>query len=90
MKRKNLNDFRSNVELGGVGVKHEPTKEQIALAENCAKILNLDYAGVDILSDGINDYVCEVNSNAFFKGSESATGVNIAKLYAMHVISKLK
>ena len=90
MKRKNLNDFRSNVELGGVGVKHEPTKEQIALAENCAKILNLDYAGVDILSDGINDYVCEVNSNAFFKGSESATGANIAKLYAMHVISKLK
>lgn len=90
MKRKNVNDFRSNVELGGVGLNHVPTKNQIDLAEKSAKILNLDYAGVDILSNGVDDYVCEVNSNAFFKGSESATGVNIAKLYAMHIINKLK
>lgn len=90
MKRKNDKDFRSNVELGGIGVNFTPTKNQIKLAEIAAKTLNLDYAGVDILSDGFTDYVCEVNSNAFFKGTESATGVNVAGKYALHIINKLK
>ena len=90
MKRKNDKDFRSNVELGGIGVNFTPTKNQIKLAEISAKTLNLDYAGVDILSDGFTDYVCEVNSNAFFKGTESATGVNVAGKYALHIINKLK
>lgn len=90
MKRKNDKDFRSNVELGGIGVNFTPTINQIKLAEISAKTLNLDYAGVDILSDGFTDYVCEVNSNAFFKGTESATGVNVAGKYALHIINKLK
>ncbi|MDE6597868.1 MAG: hypothetical protein K2K60_04440, partial [Clostridia bacterium] len=57
------------------------------LCEKVARILNLDYCGIDILLD--NDgkrYVCEVNSNAFFAEAEKVCGVNIAKKYAQLII----
>ncbi len=90
MERRNQDDFRSNVAQGGCGVKIDlPEKFQI-VAESCAEILGLDYCGVDLLygNDG-EPYVCEVNSNAFFGGIEEATGVNVAKLYAEHIIKTI-
>ena len=30
-------------------------------------------------------YVCEVNSNAFFGGIESVSGINIAKAYCQYI-----
>ena len=85
-ERKNDGDFRSNIGIGGVGRKIPVPKKFIAAAENCAKLIGLDYCGVDILYDGTSPVVCEVNSNAFFKEAEKVTGVNIAALYADHVI----
>lgn len=85
MRRKNINDFRSNVELGGVGEKAELTERQIYIAEKVSQILRLDYAGVDIIGD---EYVCEVNSNAFFKEFERVTCVDVAKTYVAHIIEK--
>ncbi len=91
MERENKNDFRSNIALGGKGTKITLTKEMQDTAEKCAKILGLDYCGVDLLygEDG-TPYVCEVNSNAFFSGIESVTGVNVARLYAEHILKVLK
>ena len=88
MKRTNKSDFRSNIELGGHGEKYEADVELIKLCEKTAKILKLDYCGIDVLTD--NDgkrYICEVNSNAFFAEAERVCGVNIAKKYAELVIA---
>jgi ribosomal protein S6--L-glutamate ligase/gamma-F420-2:alpha-L-glutamate ligase len=90
MQRKNPSDFRSNVELGGTGTPVLLTESKKMLAEKVSEILDLDYAGIDILTDETGkDYICEVNSNAFFLGTERATGVNIAKLYAEHIIKTI-
>lgn len=91
MERINNEDFRSNVARGGCGVKTELSEQFKLVAESCAKILGLDYCGVDLLygKDGA-PIVCEVNSNAFIGGIEKATGVNVAKLYAEHVIDETK
>ena len=91
MKRKSETDFRSNLELGGKEYLFDAPKNFIEMAQLCAKILKLDYCGVDILF-GKNDepVLCEVNSNAFFSGIESRTKVNIAGLYAQHIIEKIK
>lgn len=91
MIRENPNDFRSNIALGGKGRVYNPNKEFIAAAEKCAKVLKLDYCGVDLLfgEDG-KPYVCEVNSNAFITEIERITGVNVAKAYAEHVINEIK
>ena len=90
MIRKNPTDFRSNIGAGGSGVMCSLTKIQEDTAIKVASLLGLDYAGIDLLddTDGI-PYVCEVNSNAFFEGIEKVTGINVAKAYAEHIISKL-
>ena len=89
MKRKNAKDFRSNIELGGIGENYRADEELICLCEKVAQILQLDYCGIDILTDGRGKrYVCEVNSNAFFTAAENVCGVNIAKKYAEFMIGR--
>lgn len=80
-------EFRSNIELGGEGKAIELTDECKRVAETVAKALQLAYCGVDLLQGKDGWVVCEVNSNAFFEGLEKATGVDIAKEYAKHILS---
>ena len=89
MLRYSEKDFRSNIELGGIG---EKINLPASLAQECVKIsrlLNLDYCGIDMLIGEKTYYLCEVNSNAFFGAIEKVSGVNIAKEYAQYVISKI-
>lgn len=90
MKRVSETDFRSNIELGGKGEKFEIDRELRGLCERVAQILKLDYCGIDVLFGESGYLLCEVNSNAFFGGIESAAGVNVAKLYAAHILSEVK
>ena len=88
MKRINDGDFRSNVEVGGRGERYDAEPELIEMCEHAAKILGLDYCGIDVLYDGNgNRYLCEVNSNAFFAEAERVCRVNIAKIFAELIIS---
>lgn len=88
MERRNTEDFRSNVAQGGTGVKIDLPINFKNVAERASKLLGLDYCGVDLLYGKNGEpIVCEVNSNAFFDGIESVTGVNVAKAYAEHVIN---
>ncbi len=89
MLRRSETDFRSNIELGGIGEPIEIPQKLKTLCEQVATILELDYCGIDILLDGENYRVCEVNSNAFFGGIEKVTGVNIAKRYAEHICHEI-
>ena len=83
-------EFRSNVELGGVGRKVTVGEEYLRVAESAATALGLDYCGVDLLKTGRDAVVCEVNSNAFFEGIEQVTGVDIAEAYAQHILSMVE
>ena len=90
IRRVSKVDFRSNIELGGRGERVEITEE---IREFCKKItdkLGLDYCGIDILLKNDKPYLCEVNSNAHFKGIESITGVNVAKAIATHVLGEIQ
>lgn len=90
MKRENKNDFRSNIAQGGVGTKYDLPDDFKSTAEKTAKILGLDYCGVDLLfGENGKPYICEVNSNAFFGEFEKVTGINIAKIYAEYIIDSL-
>lgn len=91
MERYNPDDFRSNLALGGTGKAAVLIEEFKDAAERAAKTLKLDYCGVDLLyGDRGEPYICEVNSNAFFKGTEKVTGVNVAEIYAKYVADKLR
>lgn len=91
MERVNKNDFRSNIASGGTAKPFALTEEVANIAVRASEAVGSDYCGVDILqcADG-SSTVCEVNSNAFFAGIEAVTGINIARLYAEHIIESLK
>ncbi len=91
MKRRNGRDFRSNIELGGKGEKYQADEELIALCEKAATLLELDYCGVDVLTDKAGKrYLCEVNSNAFFAAAERVCGVNVAAAYARYIVKDVQ
>lgn len=87
--RKSDNDFRSNIGLGGNAVKTEVPQEVVDTATKAAKILGLDYCGMDFLL-GETPLLCEVNSNAFFDAFENATNINVAGAYAEHIIKTMR
>lgn len=71
--------FKANYGAGG-SVSYFKMNQTIEwLAVESARLLNLDIAGVDILFDGGNYLVCEVNSSPGFEGFEKATDIDIPK-----------
>ena len=91
MERYNDNDFRANIALGGHALSYTPTQAEQNMALKVCKMLKLDYAGVDILtgSDG-EPLLCEVNSNAHFRGIYECTGINAADAIIEHILSGTK
>ena len=89
MKRENPNSYLSNLATGGTASQVELPKSFLDTAEKCAKILGLDYCGVDIL-EGENGepIVSEVNSNAFYEGIEKTTHINVAGCYVEYLLNK--
>ena len=89
MVRTSGGDFRSNLARGGKAEAYPVDEGAAQLSLKIARLLRLDYCGIDYLfgKDGL--LVCEVNSNAFFQGFEGATGVNVAGAYAEHILAKL-
>ena len=90
ISRHSDSDFRSNVELGGEPTPISLPREYVEVAERVARRLNLDYCGIDLLKGKDGPILCEVNSNAFFGGVESVTGINVAEAYARYVIDILR
>lgn len=88
-RRAQKGEFRSNIELGGVGEYTPFADEYRFAAERAAQALGLDYCGVDLLQTKDGPVLCEVNSNAFFEGFEGVTGINVAKAYAEHIVQEL-
>lgn len=83
-------DFRSNLGGGGRGEAFPVDRETARLAVRIARRLRLDYCGIDFLFGKHGMLLCEVNSNAFFGGFEAAMGINVAALYAEHILCTLQ
>lgn len=77
MRKAVKGEFRSNIELGGVGTVVEITEEERDIALRAVQALDLDYGGVDIIRSKTGPCVLEVNSNPGFKELERATGIDI-------------
>ncbi len=89
MERRNDNDFRSNITNGGKSYPIDITADQEKLAVDAARGLGLDFAGGDNLF-GPNDepILCEVHSNAQFRGLLAATGTDITDALFEYVRTK--
>lgn len=82
-------DFRSNIGLGARAECADVPRAVREIAVNAARILGLDYCGMDFLMSD-EPLLCEVNSNAFFDAFEKTTGINVAAAYAKHIVDSMK
>jgi ribosomal protein S6--L-glutamate ligase len=87
MKRKTLDvdEFRSNINLGGVGEPVELTKKEEKAAIKAARIMHLSIAGIDILRSKRGPLVMEANAFPMLSGIEATTGLDIGDLMIQYV-----
>ena len=79
MKRQGKEgEFRANVHRGGSSIEVDLDEEEKSVAITAAKILGLNFAGVDLLRSKTGPKVIEVNSSPGLEAIESATGKDIA------------
>ncbi len=84
------NDFRSNYK-GSKSEEFILNDEYKQFIMKIVNILDIDYAGIDLLIGQNNEPIlCEINQNAFFKEFLEITNINVAKIYAKMVIRKVK
>ncbi len=82
-------EFRSNVELGGITSAVEVSDKYAQIAIASAKALGLEVAGVDIIETKRGPAVLEVNANPGFKALEEITGIDVATPIIEHAIAKV-
>ena len=71
-------EFRSNVHRGGTTEVVELEDNYSRVAVQCAQIMGLRVAGVDMLETSSGPLVLEVNSSPGLEGIETATGLDVA------------
>ena len=84
-------DWRTNVALGGdvEGITDSLGREPRRLAIEATSVLDLDLAGVDLMSVDGDWYVLELNATAGFKGLFDATGVSVAPHIARLAVERV-
>ena len=88
--RFNPSDFRSNWFKSASSKKAENCDNFLEFAQKIADILQIEYAGIDLLFGKDNEPIlCEINSNAFFEEFENVTGINVAEKYVDMIIKKV-
>ena len=89
MRQSTDDDFRANITRGGEGIPYQITEEIEFLSGECARLLNLDIAGVDLLFNNGSYSICEVNSSPGFEGMDRFCKTNIAEQIVTYVKYKL-
>lgn len=89
MKRKAAkNEWRSNIHLGGKGVKIKLSSKDERMAIKAAQALKVEIAGVDLIETDDGFYVIEVNASPGFQGLQQATGVDVGKEMVEYAVAK--
>jgi len=84
-------EFRANIALGAKAEKTQLTRRLKTLAENAAKALHYEFAGVDIIENAHTGklYVLEVNRSPQFEAFEKCTKINAAGELVKYIEKKL-
>ena len=90
MMRQSIDgDFRANITRGGEAIPYQIDENIEWIGGECARLLNLDVAGVDLLFNNGSYTICEVNSAPGFEGMEKYTSKNIALEMVNYVVKKI-
>ena len=81
---------RSNIGIGGRGVKYEVSDEIGKLAIDAAKAMSMEICGVDIVEGPKGPVIIETNVNAQFHGLETTSKKNVARKIVKYMKEKVK
>jgi len=82
--------WNTTIESGGRYAAHEPPPEQIEMARKAHALFDMDFTTVDVAETEDGPIVFEVSAFGGFKGAKEGMGVDVAALYADHVIQQLR
>lgn len=83
-------DWRTNISRGGRAKPLTLDSELEELSIRAARVIGLEYAGVDILpSEDGEYYITEVNSTPGWRGLQGVTDIDIAEALVDHLLSRL-
>lgn len=83
-------EFRANLHLGAKPSVAKIDSEEKSMAVKAAKLLGLNFAGVDIIRSDRGPLLLEVNSSPGLEGVEDATGKDIAGMMISTIEKKLR
>jgi len=90
MMRQSIDgDFRANITRGGEAIPYQIDEDIEWIGGECARLLDLDIAGVDLLFNNGSYTICEVNSAPGFDGMEKYTKINVAEEMVNYVVKKI-
>ena len=90
MMRQSIDgDFRANITRGGEAIPYQIDEDIEWIGGECARLLDLDIAGVDLLFDNGKYVICEVNSAPGFQGMEKYTKINVAEQMVDYIQKKV-
>ena len=89
MRQSTDDDFRANITRGGEAIPYQIDDDIEWISGECARLLNLDIAGVDLLFNDGKYVICEVNSSPGFEGMDKFTKTNIAEQIVTYVKHKI-
>lgn len=71
-------EFRSNLHRGATSSIEQLTVKETEIVLSAARMMGLDYAGVDILRSARGPLIMEINASPGLEGIETTTGIDIA------------
>ena len=89
MRQSTDDDFRANITRGGEAIPYQIDDDIEWISGECARLLNLDIAGVDLLFNDCKYVICEVNSSPGFEGMDKFTKTNVAEDIVTYVKHKI-
>ena len=89
MRQSVDDDFRANITRGGEAIPYQIDDDIEWISGECARLLNLDIAGVDLLFNDGKYVICEVNSSPGFEGMDKFTKANVAEDIVIYVKHKI-
>lgn len=78
IRRKNLNDFKSNLSQGGTAFPCDLSLNEKFLCSKVFKLSNLNYAGIDFIKTLEGVKFLEINVSPGFEGIEKALNIDVA------------
>jgi ribosomal protein S6--L-glutamate ligase len=84
------NSWNTTTRSGGKYAPYTPDEDTIQLAQKAQSLFGLDFTCVDVAVTSDGPYVFEVSAFGGFKGIQTASGLDAARLYVDYVINQLK